>query len=112
MYGLCREAAVEDPLDVHLDVHVILTCSRDSYRVVLLVSRAMLEPSRYEPCPPSIQSSGTISATSSPSSNILTVDLSETATATASVRLDTEAAATWRLPSPRGTSKWFDAVSM
>src|SRR5215213_9142866 len=105
MYGLCREAAVEDPLDVH----VILTCSRDSYRVVLLVSRAMLEPSRYEPCPPSIQSSGTISATSSPSSNILTVELSETATATASVRLDTEAAATWRLPSPRGTSKWFEA---
>src|SRR5215217_4886223 len=49
---------------------------------------------------------------SSPSSNILTVELSETATATASVRLDTEAAATWRLPSPRGTSKWFEAASM
>jgi hypothetical protein len=40
----------------------------------------------------------------SPSSNILTVELFETATATASVRLDTEAAATWQLPSPRGTS--------
>src|SRR5215211_7370720 len=52
----------------------------------------MLELSRYEPYPPSNQSSGTISATSSPSSNILTVELSETATDTASVRLDTAAA--------------------
>src|SRR5215218_4509071 len=89
-----------------------LRCSHDSYRVGLLVSRAMLEPSRYEPYSPSIQSSGTISATSSPSSNILTVELSETATDTASVRLDTEAAATWRLPSPRGNSKWFETASM
>src|SRR5215212_827984 len=72
----------------------------------------MLEPSRYEPCPPSNHSSGTISATSSPSSNILTVELSETATATASVRLDTEAAATWRLPSPSGNSGWLDVASM
>src|SRR5215217_4790369 len=72
----------------------------------------MLEPSRYEPYLPSNQSSGTISATSSPSSNILTVELSETTTATASVRLDMEAAATWRLPVPRGTARWFDSASM
>jgi hypothetical protein len=38
-----------------------------------------------------------ISETSSPSSNIRTVELSETTTATASVRFDTEAAATWEL---------------
>src|SRR5918993_1957253 len=82
------------------------------FREGLLISRPILEPSRYEPYPPSSQSSGTISATSSPSSNILTVELSETATDTASVRLDTEAAATWRLPSPRGTSKWFETASM
>ena len=89
-----------------------MRCRRDSYSGVLLVSRAILEPSRYDPYPPSIHSSGTISATSSPLSNILTVELSETATDTASVRLDTEAAATWRLPSPRGNSRWFETASM
>ena len=70
-----------------------------------------LTPSSYKPYPLRSQSSGTISATSSPSSNILTVELSETATATASVRLDTEAAATWRLPSPRGSSRWLETAS-
>jgi hypothetical protein len=80
--------------------------------VVLLVPRPMLDPPRYEPYPPSNHSSGTICATSSPSSNILTVELSETATATASVPLDTEAAATWRLPSPRCNSRCSEAASM
>ena len=72
----------------------------------------MLDPPRYEPYPPSNHNSGTICATSSPSSNILTVELSETATATASVRLDTEAAATWRLPSPKGNFMWSETASM
>src|SRR5215204_4471662 len=87
------------------------SCRRDSYRVDLLL-RPVLEPSRYEPNPPSNHNSGTISATSSPSSNVLTVELSETTTATASVVLDTEAAATWRLPSPKGNSRWLDAATV
>ena len=71
----------------------------------------VLEPSRYEPYPLHNQSSGTISATSSPSSNILTVELSETATATAFVCFEIEAAATCRLPKPRGRSSSSEAAS-
>jgi hypothetical protein len=52
-----------------------------------------------------------ISETSSPSSNILTTELSETATATAPVCLEMEAAATCRLPSPSGTSRFSETAS-